>query len=624
MNLRLVSRMLGLISLLIGGMMIFSLPWAHPTLGNRAELEAELSFEWRGFLALLGSILISGAVGGLLLWLSRYERGRLFRKEAMAVVGLSWVLATILDALPFWLCGIYRSPAVRHPAGASQQEWQLFNYRTLSWRQWISKPPVDSDQQRVLEALKKAGARGLSAQQLSAEAGLADPEMHIRELVDRDPDWRLCILFPDPSASDSSREHNYRFRWIRMTLVDALFESQSGFSTTGATVLADLEDPELVPHCLLFWRSSTQFLGGLGIIVLFVAILGQGSAGKALVRAEMPGPSKEGITARMQETALAFTAIYCGLNGILTILLWLQGLSWFDAICHTFATMSTGGFSTWNASVGHFQSALIDYTITIFMLIGGTNFLLIYLLIIGQPKRLFLDLEWQTYLVVVLGISALVVAFGLVTNDFTGESFGARLLNGIRYGLFQVVSVITTTGFGTHDFDRWNSFGRGALFLLMFVGGCAGSTAGGLKVIRHLLFFKIMRQEIEKSFHPNVMRPLRLGGKALEDSELSRNIMVYFCLILVIFVLSWGFIVTVEPDSTWGSQIEHKLIDSATGIAATLNNVGPGLGTVGATQNYGHFSALTKLLFVGLMMLGRLELFVILVLFMPRFWRCYG
>ena len=623
MNLRLVSRMLGLVCLLIGGMMIFSLPWAHPALGNRGGTPVELAFEWRGFLALLGSILISGALGGWLMWMARYERGRLFRKEAMAVVGLSWVLATVLGALPFWLCGTYRSASVRHPAGAGQEEWQLFNYRTLSWRHWLSKPTVQADQQHVLEALHQAGARGLSAQQLRDATKLASAEEALHELADSDPDWRLCILFPDSHAPPDSRERNYRFRWIRMTLVDALFESQSGFSTTGATVLADLEDPELIPHCLLFWRSSTQFLGGLGIIVLFVAILGQGSAGKALVRAEMPGPSKEGVTARMQETAWAFTGIYCVLNFLLTLLLWLQGLSWFDAICHAFATMSTGGFSTWNASVGHFQSSLIDYTITLFMLIGGTNFLLIYLLVVGQPKRLFADLEFRTYLAVVVGMSALVVGFGLVSDDFPGASFVERFFSGVRYGLFQVVSVMTTTGFGTHDFDRWNSFGRGALFLLMFVGGCAGSTAGGLKVIRHALFFKIMRQEIEKSFHPNVIRPLRLGGSAIEDSDWSRNILVYFCLILVIFVLSWGFIVTVEPDSTWGSQIEHKLIDSATGIAATLNNVGPGLGTVGATQNYGHFSALTKLLFVALMMLGRLELFAILVLFMPRFWRSY-
>jgi trk system potassium uptake protein TrkH len=187
--------------------------------------------------------------------------------------------------------------------------------------------------------------------------------------------------------------------------------------------------------------------------------------------------------------------------------------------------------------------------------------------------------------------------------------------------LFQVVAIITTTGFGTHDFDQWSSFGRGVLFLLMFVGGCAGSTGGGLKVIRHILFLKIMRLEIEQAFHPTVVRPLRLGGKSVDDPDLRKNILVYFGLILVIFVFSWIFVVAVEPDATWGTNIEHKLIDSASGVASTLNNIGPGLGTVGATQNYGHFSPLSKFLFVWLMMIGRIEIFAILVLFMPSFWR---
>jgi trk system potassium uptake protein len=180
---------------------------------------------------------------------------------------------------------------------------------------------------------------------------------------------------------------------------------------------------------------------------------------------------------------------------------------------------------------------------------------------------------------------------------------------------------MTTTGFCTHDFDRWNSYGRGILFVLMFVGGCAGSTGGGLKVIRHVLFVKILRQEIELAAHPRVVRPLSIGGKTVIDPTLRKNVLVYFCLIVVIFVLSWLFLVGFEPDHTWGTTEDHKLIDCASGVAATLNNIGPGFGIVGATQQYTAFSPVSKILFVWLMMLGRLELFSILVLFSPRFWR---
>ena len=180
---------------------------------------------------------------------------------------------------------------------------------------------------------------------------------------------------------------------------------------------------------------------------------------------------------------------------------------------------------------------------------------------------------------------------------------------------------MTTTGYGTHDFDRWNNVGRCLLFLLMFIGGCVGSTGGGIKVIRWLLLGKVLGLELERAYHPRVVRPLRIGGKAIDDEDLRLNILVYFAVIGVIFLLSWAFLVAIEPDSTWAGEEQHKLIDTASAVAATLNNIGPGLGTVGATQNYGHFNSASKLLFTFLMMLGRVEVFAILVLAMPSFWR---
>ena len=555
MNKVLLCKLLSLVAMLIGASMAFSLPWAW------FAPAADWQFERAGFFALLGSMAICLTVGAGLRYLGRRSNGQLFRKEAMAVVGLSWVLATVLGALPYVLSGTCVRQDEAEEAG---------------------KPPIR----------------------------------------------------------------------VRMTVVDAMFEAQSGFSTTGATVLTDLEVPDdpdprpLVPRCILFWRSSTHFLGGLGIIVLFVAILGQGSAGKALMQAEMPGPSQSTPQTRMQHTAWVLFLIYAVLNAVLTLLLWLEGLSLFDALCHAFGTMATGGFSTFNESIGHFATRpdlyngpLIEMTIVAFMLLAGTNFMLMYWVAVRQPRKLLANVEWRTYVTVIVLVTLLVVAVGLYCGDF-GDFSGMtansqnkqnaddgkdlHVGKAFRYGLFQVVSIMTTTGFCTDNFDLWSSFGRGMLLILMFVGGCAGSTGGGMKVIRHILFFKILRLEVEQSFHPSVVRPLRLGGEPVEQQELRKNVLVYFALILAIFVASWLFTITFEPDSTWsdyGHQKEHKLIDAAGCVAATLNNIGPGLGVIGATKNYANFQWYTKILFIWLMMLGRLEIFVILVLFVPRFWR---
>ena len=711
MNYRLLSKLLGIVALLLGGFMGFCIMGAFSFLGYRNDIPTITPFEQDGAAALLASVAISGVVGCALLYWGRNAKGSLYRKEAMAVVGLSWVLATVLGALPFYLGRCGRGPSIRLTSAAEPvllydlDGWSLFRWERGSWQHWHVKQSLSGEQFDFLSALVDYGARGLAEDDLRAEVNervlqsMVDEAYHnifvaeidasvrlanierlfaeaivnwenqsespreaasqvvefandeelndagqkqllvdkleslqaepvtgndfrdlieaFRRLREQDAEWKAVLLFPDEEGGNQTpRENHFRIRWVPMDIADALFESQSGFSTTGATVISDLEDPKEVPHCLLLWRSTTHFLGGLGIIVLFVVILGQGSAGKALMRAEMPGPTKEGSTPRMQHTAWLFAAIYIALNVILTILLIPLGLSPFDAICHAFGTMATGGFSTYNSSLGHFQSPAIEYVVTFFMILAGTNFTLLYLLLLRQPNALLKDVEWRTYMSVIIGVTALVMGFGLYYGDFVDW------IAALRYGLFQVVAIITTTGYGTDDFDQWNSFGRGVLFLLMFVGGCAGSTGGGMKVIRHIMFLQILRLEVEQAYRPSIVRPLRIGGRVVEDQGLRTNILVYFGLILFIFVCSWLFVVTCEPDATWGGlSIDHKLIDSASGIAATLNNIGPGLGTVGATQNYGHFSVASKLLFVLLMMIGRLEIFAILVLFVPGFWR---
>ncbi|MEM6471676.1 MAG: TrkH family potassium uptake protein [Planctomycetota bacterium] len=507
--------------------MLFSLPFAFPLLADRTHLPPAEDIERRGIHGLLVSTAISLTIGCVLVVVGRQVKpSPLFRKEAMAIVGLSWVFATVLGALPYFLSETKTAPG-----------------KTI-------------------------------------------------------------------------------------TFVEAMFESQAGFSTTGATILTDLESPSMVPHCILFWRSWTHFLGGLGIVVLFVAILGQGSAGKAMARAEMPGPSKEGSMPRMQHTALVFAGIYVGLNAILTAIYMLEGMTLFDGLCHAFGTMATGGFSTYNRSLGGFGSPLIEYTTIIFMVLAGTNFTLLYLTLLGGPRKLFSDLEFRTFVGIILLLTAGIIFFGVRAGDDGFETWHASLRN----SMFQVVSVITTTGYGTADFDHWNNFARGSLLVVMFVGGCAGSTGGGMKVIRHVLFFRILQREIELSYRPRVVRPIRLGGVIIDDPTMLRGIMVYFCLILGLFIASWMLLVTFEPSTTWGystdspasqsqSTLDEKLLDSASAVAATLNNIGPGLGVVGPTQNYAGFSQGAKFLFVWLMLLGRVEVFSILVLVFPSFWR---
>jgi len=610
MNYRLVCRLLGLNALLISVTMLFSLPWADPTWGIRlaTDIPQALSFESNGFHALVKSILISAALGLLLLGVGGRISGTLYQKEAMAVVGLSWLLATVLGALPFYLCGTYRSPAVRI---GQLGEIFVHNDSLFMTSQW-TKCDLSDEQRAAIKQIVDAGSAGLKSDKLSQVT-----RSIVNALSAEGSDVGRLLVVPD----ELTNQDRYVVRWVPMSFIDAMFESQSGFSTTGATVISELEDPARVPHCILFWRSSTHFLGGLGIIVLFVVILGHGSAGKALMRNEVPGPSQEGSQARMQHTAWVFAGLYFGLTALLALLLKLAGLSWFDAICHSFGTMATGGFSTYNASIGHFDSQLIETIVMVFMLLAGMNFTLLYFLLRGIPSKLLDDTEWRTYVGVIACATLLVVAFGFWAGDFTNVAGENSFVASTRYGLFQVVSIMTTTGYGTHDFDSWNNLGRCLLFLLMFVGGCTGSTGGGIKVIRWVLLGKILGLELERAYHPRVIRPLRIGGKAIDDGDLRVNILVYFAVVGVIFILSWVIVVGIEPDSTWAGGQQHKLVDSASAVAATLNNIGPGLGTVGPTQNYGHFSASSKLLFTFLMMLGRVEVFAILVLAMPSFWR---
>lgn len=519
MNFLLVSKCLGIVALLIGGSMGLCLPWAFPAFSRTPEPE------WNAVFALLAAMAVASSLGGAFVFAGRYARGRMFRKEALAIVGLSWCLATVLGAVPFLLSGTCKAP---HSSQSS----------------------------------------------VEATAG------------------------------------------IRMDTVDALFESASGFTGTGATVITDLENPALVPRAILFWRSTTHFLGGLGIMVLFVALLGYSSSGKAVMRAELAGPHKDIGQTRVQHAAWVFAGIYVGLNLVLFSLLWIEGLGVFDALCHAFGTIATGGFSTYNDSVGHFQNVTVEMTIVVFMAISCINFALLYHALFLRPDMVLRDTETRTYLSILATAAALAIGFGLYYEDF------ANVPAAVRYGLFQVTSILTNTGFGTHDFDQWNEFGRGLLFVLMFIGGCAGSTSCSIKVIRHLILAKRLSLEVERTYRPNVVRPLWMNGAPV-DSGVVRQVTIYCVAFLFIVVAAWLLLLIVEPDATWNNpegNPREKLMDCASAVAATINGVGPGLGTIGTTRNYAHFNGASKLLLSFLMLLGRLELAPIIVLLTPRFW----
>lgn len=382
--------------------------------------------------------------------------------------------------------------------------------------------------------------------------------------------------------------------------VDALFESVSGFTTTGASIFQSVE---ALPRAILLWRAITHWLGGMGIVVLTVALLPLlGVGGFQLIKAETPGPEKDKVTPRVTATAKILWLIYIFLTVLEIILLRMAGMTWFDAVCHAFATMATGGFGTKNASVGHYNSAFIDWIITCFMFLAGMNFSLYYRLIQGKIEDIWHNTELRVYVAIVL-IATLVVSLAIQDSY---ESF----IHALRYGAFQVVSIITTTGFATADFDGWASLAKGVLFLLMFVGGCSGSTGGGIKVIRHVVLFKQAGNELRRAIYPHGVFSVCLNGKV------GRKDVVYGVAGFVFLYLSLVFGVTLIT-----TVAGVDLLSAFSTALVTTGNIGPGFGLVGPTQNYGFLPDYVKIACSFAMIAGRLELLTLFVLFSPVFWR---
>lgn len=491
MNYRLLSKLLGWLLWLLGLAQLACLAFAH---WDRGQAPASMAVE-----ALAISVAVAMGVGTLLLVLGRRSGRDILRKEAIAVVGLGWLVCSVFGALPY--------------------------------------------------------------------------------------------LFCEP----------------RLGPVAAWFESMSGFTTTGATVIVDLE---AVPRAILLWRALTQWLGGLGILVLFVALLSSlGVGSKALFHHESTARvGAGGIQARIQDLAARLWQIYLGWSVICCLGLISLGMSPFESVCHTLTAISTGGFSPRNESIAAYNSPAIELWLTLFMLLGGISFLLYAWLLRGEWERWKAEEEVKVYLGILL-VATVVVAVDLVVVE-RRHTWGTAA----REAVFQVVSILTTTGYATADFDRWPTLSRLLLLLLMAVGGCAGSTAGGIKVSRVILFLRTTGQEVVRAFRPNQVFTLRLNGRVVDEPV---KLQTVFLVALAGVTVAVGTlcVALLEPGLDMDSCLSATI--------ACVFNIGPGLGAVGPTQNFAHLGAGTLGWLSLLMLLGRLEFFAVLVLVVPALWRRY-
>jgi trk system potassium uptake protein len=489
MNYKIIFRLLGYITAALSAGFLLCL--------GVALVYREEATEAGGFAAFFFSFLIAAALALGLLALSRHGDTRFFRKEALCVIGLGWILASLVGALPF------------------------------------------------------------------------------------------AFLLPS------------------YTLADAVFESTSGFTTTGASVLSDLEQ---LPPSLIFWRSLTQWVGGLGVIVFFVAILSfLGAGGKILFSHESSGRSADIEQGRIRQGVLQIFYIYLGMSLSCLLALHLCGMNWYDAACHMFATVSTGGYSTRSASIAAFQSPLIEWVLVFFMALGGTNFFFIILLMRRKWEQGRRNTEVCAYLAMLF---CMVFLFSLYLE--ADGTMTENLHHSIRASAFQVVSIATTTGFGTEDFDQWPLFTKMGLLSLMVIGGCSASTSGGAKVIRLVVALKVTSQSIERAFRLRVVRPVMINGKPLDDQS-KEGILNYLVLLTLITLISFPLFSIFETG--------HSLEGSASAVIACFFNIGPGFAEFGPTQNFVSLTSVGKLYLSLLMIMGRLELFAILALFSPSLWR---
>jgi trk system potassium uptake protein TrkH len=388
--------------------------------------------------------------------------------------------------------------------------------------------------------------------------------------------------------------------WSGFGLVDALFESMSGLTTTGATIVTDFSR---VSRSLFLWRSLTQWLGGMGVIALFIAVLPRlAIAGRQLFFAEAPGPTNEKLTPQVRKTAAVLWKLYAAISVAEVAALVLSGMPLYDSVCHAMTTLAAGGFSPHPESVMGYANPAAEWIITFFMFVAGANFALQYRALRGQPTALAGDDEFRAYAGVVLVSSGLLAVF--LWQD------GYRAAESVRHAAFQVVSIVTTTGYASVDFARWTEQSKMVLFALMFVGGCAGSAGGGPKVVRLLLVSRYLRSELRRTLHPRAVLPVKLNGGLVPD-DVMRAVLAFFLLYLLVFAVSALVVVLLGAD----------IITGLTATIACLGNIGPGLNMVGPMGNFAHLHPVSRLVLTAAMWIGRLEVVTVLALLRPEVWR---
>lgn len=385
------------------------------------------------------------------------------------------------------------------------------------------------------------------------------------------------------------------------SFIDAYFEAVSGFTTTGASILKEIE---VLPRGILFWRSFTHWIGGMGVLVLALAVIPSVKASSFhIMKAESPGPETEKLVPKLSHTAKILYIIYFVMTVVLVALLVLAGMPLFDSLCHAFGTAGTGGFSIKNISIGAYGNVSAEVIITVFMFAFGTNFSLYYCVIKGNFKSFLKDAEFRLYLGIVL------VSILLITLDINGKVFGS-VWESLRHSSFQVSSIITTTGYSSTDFDLWPSFSKSILVMLMFIGASAGSTGGGIKVIRVLLLLKSIRRRIVKIIHPRSVNTIKTGGKAVDEDMVS-GVNTFFFAYILVFTIA---LLIISLDG-------KDMVSNFSAVAATLGNIGPGLGVVGPMGNFLSYSDISKVVFSFCMIAGRLEIYPVLLLLAPTFWK---
>ncbi len=392
--------------------------------------------------------------------------------------------------------------------------------------------------------------------------------------------------------------------------VDAYFESMSGFTTTGSTVIQNIESTQ---KSILFWRALTQWLGGMGIVVLFIAVLPYlGAGGKQLFKSESTGPDPRGLSPRIRDTASMLYKLYLGMTAAMIAALMFGRVGFYDAVCHTLTTVSTAGFSTRQASIGAFDSVYVEIVVMIFMVVAATNFALFFSMIRGNKGILLRDTEWRIF-IGVLSVAIVLITANLMFGQHqggAGADGGYSFSRALRVGAFQATSIMTSTGYSTDNFDVWPHFSRALIIVLMFVGGCAGSTAGGMKILRLIILVKIAYWRLEQTFRPKTVRAVRVSGQVVGD-DIQRRVLTFLVLFLVWLAGGTLFM------SALGLPFETAL----SSVIVTLNNIGPGIDMISADSDFSQIPVVGKMFLTLCMALGRLEMFSVCVLFIPSFWK---